>query len=91
MFKTARETADRAAVFAYRDRKQRKRHFRSLWVVRIGAAARLHGLSYSKFMYGLREADIELNRKTLSEMAINDPEAFGKLAEIAGGKAREAV
>jgi large subunit ribosomal protein L20 len=90
-FKMARETVDRAAAYAYRDRKQRKRQFRRLWIIRIGAAARLHGLSYNKFIHGLKTADIELDRKTLADMAISDPAAFGKLAEIAGGKTEEPV
>ena len=83
LFKTARETVDRAASYAYRDRKQRKRLFRRLWITRIGAAARLHGISYNKFMHGLKTADIDLDRKTLAEIAKSDPEAIGKLAELA--------
>lgn len=82
LFKSARETTERAAKYAYRDRKQRKRQFRRLWIIRIGAAARLHGLSYNNFIHGLKIAQIDLNRKTLSELAISDPETFGKLAEM---------
>ena len=67
-------------------RKQKKRQFRQLWIARINAAARMNGLSYSKFMYGLKLANIDLNRKVLSEMAINDAEGFAKLAELAKSK-----
>ena len=67
-------------------RKQKKRQFRQLWIARINAAARINGLSYSKFMYGLKLANIDLNRKVLSEMAVNDAEGFAKLAEVAKSK-----
>jgi large subunit ribosomal protein L20 len=73
-------TVDRAQAYAYRDRRARKRDFRSLWIVRINAAARENGLSYSKFMSGLRKAGIELDRKVLADMAINDPAGFAELA-----------
>jgi large subunit ribosomal protein L20 len=76
----------RALTESYKGRKQKKRQFRQLWIARINAAARMNGLSYSKFMYGLKLANIDLNRKVLSEMAINDAEGFAKLAELAKSK-----
>ena len=72
--------------YAFIGRKQKKRQFRQLWIARINAAARINGLSYSKFMYGLKLANIDLNRKVLSEMAVNDAEGFAKLAEVAKSK-----
>jgi large subunit ribosomal protein L20 len=83
LLRTASETVDRALKFAYRDRKVKKRTFRSLWIMRINAAARQHGLSYSRFMDGLKKADIGLDRKVLAGMAMSDPQAFEKLARIA--------
>lgn len=83
LLRTTLETVDRALKFAYRDRKVRKRDFRSLWIMRINAAARLHGLSYSRFINGLKKAQVELDRKALAALAVSDPEAFGKLAQIA--------
>lgn len=83
LFRTATETVDRALKFAYRDRKARKRSFRSLWIMRINAAARLHELSYSRFMNGLKKANIILDRKALAGLAVSDPEAFANLAKIA--------
>ena len=71
---------------SYAGRKERKRQFRQLWIARINAAARINGLSYSKFMYGLKLAEVDLNRKVLSDMAINDAEGFAKLAELAKSK-----
>ena len=76
----------RALTSAYAGRKQRKRPFRQLWIARINAAARMNGISYSKFMYGLKLAGVEINRKMLSEMAISDPEGFKALAELAKSK-----
>lgn len=76
----------RALASAYAGRKQRKRQFRQLWIARINAAARINGLSYSKFMYGLKLAGVEMNRKVLSDMAINDAEGFAKLAQLAKEK-----
>lgn len=76
----------RALASSYAGRKQRKRQFRQLWIARINAAARLNGLSYSKFMYGLKLADININRKMLAEMAVNDAEGFTALAEVAKSK-----
>jgi large subunit ribosomal protein L20 len=83
LIRTATETVDRALKFAYRDRKVRKRTFRSLWIMRINAAARLHELSYSRFMNGLKKANIVLDRKVLASLAITDPQAFARLAQIA--------
>ena len=83
----AQEAVDRAASNAYRGRKLRKRDFRSLWIVRINAAAREHGLSYSRFMSGLRKAGVELDRKSLAQLALTNPPAFSKLAELARGAA----
>ena len=76
----------RASTESYKGRKQKKRQFRQLWIARINAAARMNGLSYSKFMYGLKLANIDLNRKVLAEMAVNDAEGFAKLAEVAKSK-----
>jgi large subunit ribosomal protein L20 len=83
LFRKARETVERGWKFAYRDRKVRKRTFRQLWIVRINAAARLHGLSYSRFMAGLKRANIVLDRKALADVAVHDPEAFAKVADLA--------
>ena len=80
LYRYAREAVDRSLKFAYIGRRLKKRDFRSLWIIRIGAGARQHGLSYSRFMHGLKLAAIELNRKMLAEMAVRDPDAFGKLA-----------
>ena len=76
----------RAQMYAYSHRKLVKRDYRKLWIARINAAARMNGLSYSKFMYGLKLANIDLNRKVLAEMAVNDAEGFAKLAEVAKAK-----
>jgi len=78
-----RHAAERAMAYAYRDRKTRKRDFRRLWIVRINAAARLHGLSYSAFMGGLKKANIEVDRKVLAELAVHDAPGFAKLADVA--------
>ncbi len=80
-FKAAKDAVWKAGLYAYRDRRQRKRQFRRLWITRINAAARTHGLTYSAFIAGIKEQDIELNRKTLAELADNNPEAFGTLAK----------
>ncbi|MBW1701357.1 MAG: 50S ribosomal protein L20 [Deltaproteobacteria bacterium] len=79
-FRTASVAVDRAGMYAYRDRRNRKREFRRLWIVRIGAAARENGLSYSKLMGGLHKAGINLDRKILADMAVRDPSAFSQLA-----------
>ncbi len=83
LLKTAMETVDRAHKFAYRDRKAKKRSFRSLWIMRINAAARQHNLSYSKFMDGLKKANVNMDRKVLAGLAVSDSEAFARLAQIA--------
>lgn len=83
LFKTANETVIRALRNAYVGRKLKKRDFRSLWIARINAAARMNGLSYSKFMNGIKVAGVEVNRKMLAEIAIHDPKAFAELVEVA--------
>lgn len=83
LFRTANQAVMKSLNYAYIGRKQRKRDFRKLWITRINAAARINGMSYSKFISGLKKANITINRKMLSEMAINDPAAFAKLVEIA--------
>lgn len=83
LFKTAAISVNRARAFAYRDRRNRKRDFRRLWIIRINAAARENGLSYSKLMGGLQRAGIELDRKMLAEMAVHDPAAFTEVARAA--------
>jgi len=83
LFRTAKETVLLAGAFAYRDRRTKKRRFRSLWVIRINAAARALGLSYSTLMNGLKKAGVVLDRKILAELAVKDPGAFAKLAETA--------
>ena len=85
-YRIAKQSVMRALTSSYAGRKQRKRQFRQLWIARINAAARINGLSYSKFMYGLKQAGVEMNRKILSDMAINDAEGFAKLAELAKSK-----
>ena len=82
-YRVAKQSVMRALTSSYAGRKERKRQFRQLWIARINAAARLNGISYSKFMFGLKNAGIDLNRKMLAEMAVNDAEGFAKLAEIA--------
>ena len=83
LYKTAKENVERGLRYAYRDRRQKKRDFRRLWIVRINAGARLHDLSYSRFMAGLKRAGVEINRKFLADLAVRDPGAFGALAEVA--------
>lgn len=83
LFRTATEAVDRALRYAYRDRRTRKRDFRSLWIVRINAAARINGITYSRFMKGLNTAGINLNRKVLADIAVKDPDGFAKIAEMA--------
>ncbi len=82
-FRAAREQLFHSGVYAYRDRRSRKRDFRRLWITRINAAARNNGLSYSRLMAGLRYAEVEVDRKLLAELAVNDPQAFAGLAEVA--------
>ncbi len=85
-YRVAKQSVMRALETSYTGRKQRKRQFRQLWIARINAAARINGLSYSKFMYGLKLADIDINRKMLSEMAISDPDGFATLVDVAKSK-----
>ena len=82
-YRVAKQSVMRALEESYTGRKQKKRQFRQLWIARINAAARMNGLSYSKFMYGLKLAEVNVNRKMLSEMAISDPEGFASLVEVA--------
>ncbi len=83
LFRVAKQFVMKAGVYAFRDRKARKRQFRSLWIIRVSAACDARGISYSKFMNGLKQANVFLNRKMLSEVAIHDPAAFDKLVELA--------
>ena len=85
-YRVAKQSVMRALTSSYAGRKERKRQFRQLWIARINAAARINGLSYSKFMYGLKQAGVVMTRKVLSDMAINDAEGFAKLAELAKTK-----
>ncbi len=85
-YRVAKQSVMRALATSYKGRKERKRQMRQLWIARINAAARLNGLSYSKFMYGLKLAEIDINRKMLAEMAVNDAAGFTSLAEIAKSK-----
>ena len=85
-YRVAKQSVMRALKSSYAGRKERKGQFRQLWIARINAAARINGLSYSKFMYGLKQAGVVMNRKVLSDMAINDAEGFAKLAELAKSK-----
>ena len=85
LFRTAADSVDKALMYAYRDRKVRKREFRQLWIARINAAARMNNLSYSQFIHGLKQANIELDRKVLAELAISDPNTFARLAVTASG------
>jgi large subunit ribosomal protein L20 len=83
LYTVARHAVEKGLQYAFRDRRVRKRDFRSLWIVRINAAARLHGLSYSRFLHGLKKADVELDRSVLAELAVSDPAAFAGLAALA--------
>ena len=80
-YRTAKEAVERALLYAYRDRRVRKREFRRLWIIRIKAAAEQNGLSYNRFIHGLRLLNIELNRKILADLAVNEPQAFVQIAE----------
>lgn len=82
-YRQARSTVEKGLTYAYRDRKVRKREFRGLWIVRINAAARTHGVTYSRLMAGLKKAGIDLDRKVLADIAVRDPGAFGDLARLA--------
>ncbi len=80
VYRVAKQAVIKAGQYAYRDRRQRKRQFRALWITRINAAARLHGMSYSRLINGLHQADVEIDRKVLADIAVRDPEAFGAIA-----------
>lgn len=83
LFKTAKQQVMKSLMYAYRDRRRRKRDFRRLWITRINASARQNGLSYNKLMHGLKSAGVEINRKMLAELAVSDPKAFAQLADVA--------
>jgi large subunit ribosomal protein L20 len=83
LYKSAKETVERGMRYAYIDRRRKKGEFRTLWIARINAAARANGLSYSRLMAGLKDAGVEINRKVLADLAVNDAEAFAKIAELA--------
>ena len=87
LFRTAADSVDKALMYAYRDRRARKRDFRKLWIARINAAVRMHNLSYSKFIHGLKLANIQLDRKVLAELAISDPAGFAQIAQAAAQQA----
>jgi large subunit ribosomal protein L20 len=87
LYKAAKETAERAMRYAYRDRRKKKGDFRRLWITRINAAARVHGISYSRLIAGLAKAGVEVDRKMLADLAVHDAEAFGKIAELAKANA----
>ena len=84
-YRIAKQAVDRALAYAYRDRRQRKRQFRRLWITRINAAARLNGLSYSRLISGLKKAGSDLDRKMLADLAVHEPKAFAQVAEVAKG------
>ena len=83
VYRVAKQAVIKAGQYAYRDRRQRKRQFRALWITRINAAARVHGMSYSRLINGLHRAEIDIDRKVLADIAVHDPEAFGAIAEQA--------
>jgi len=83
LYKSAKETVERGMAYAYRDRRKKKGDFRRLWITRINAAARIHGLSYSRLMDGLKRGGVEINRKVLADLAVHDADAFAKVAELA--------
>ncbi len=83
LYRTAADAVDKALMYAYRDRRQRKRDFRRLWITRINAAARMNDITYSRFMHGLKKADVTLDRKVLAELAISDPAGFAQVATMA--------
>ncbi len=87
LFRTAADSVDKALMYAYRDRKVRKRDFRRLWIARINAAARMNDLSYSKFIHGLKQANVTLDRKVLAELAVSDPAGFSRIAQLAAAQA----
>lgn len=86
LFRTAADSVDKALMYAYRDRRQRKRDFRKLWITRINAAARMNDMTYSRLIHGLKKAGVELDRKVLAELAISDPSGFTQIAKVAAGQ-----
>ena len=90
LLKTVKEAVDKAGVYAYRDRKARKRDFRRLWIARINAATRAHGMNYSTFINGLKQANIDVNRKMLAEIAVSDEAKFGELVDVVKSKTKAA-
>lgn len=86
LFKTAKQQVMKSLMYAYRDRRQRKREFRKLWITRINAAARMNGMSYNKLMHGLKVAGVDINRKMLADLAVNDSKAFAELVNLAKSK-----
>jgi large subunit ribosomal protein L20 len=86
LFRSATEAVDRALNYAFRDRRVKKRDFRALWIARINAASRINGLSYSKFIFGLKQANVEIDRKVLADLAVSDPKAFAEIAGMAKAK-----
>ncbi len=86
LYRTAADAVDKALMYSYRDRRAKKRDFRKLWIIRVNAAARMNDMSYSKFMHGLKLADVELDRKVLADLAVFDPAAFSKLASKAAAQ-----
>ncbi|HEU5304299.1 MAG TPA: 50S ribosomal protein L20 [Gemmatimonadales bacterium] len=89
LYKAAKETAERAMRYAYRDRRKKKGEFRALWITRINAAARAQGMSYSRLMAGLKKAGVDINRKILADLAVHDADAFARIAEMAKGADRQ--
>ena len=83
LFRSATEAVDRALNYAFRDRRVKKRDFRSLWIIRINAASRINGLSYSKFIFGLKKANVQIDRKVLADIAVTDPNGFAQIAALA--------
>ncbi|MFZ5571940.1 MAG: 50S ribosomal protein L20 [Thermodesulfobacteriota bacterium] len=83
LFRTAADSVDKALTYAYRDRRVRKRDYRKLWIARINAATRMNDLSYSKFIHGLKQANVEIDRKVLADLAVSDPSGFSKIVEFA--------
>ena len=86
LFRSATEAVDRALNYAFRDRRVKKRDFRALWIARINAASRLNGLSYSKFIFGLKQANVQIDRKVLADLAVSDPKGFSEIAGLAKAK-----
>ena len=90
-FRVAKQAVIKAGQYAYRDRRKRKSHFRAIWIMRINAAARQHGMTYGRFMHGLSKASVEIDRKVLADLAMNEPQAFRHLVTIAQGSLKDAA